>query len=83
VCCLADLRDLTKYSSTPKDGGVIAWPVVHSAAERDAGSAGIIFKIKAQVLKKAGDEEEPKAAESPKAAAPGEETDSQRLKDEL
>ncbi|KAK7754295.1 hypothetical protein SLS62_003588 [Diatrype stigma] len=61
--CADTLSDLSRYSSSPSDGAVVAWTTEHTKAKRSKGR-DIDFTITAQVLKKA-EEGEGKAKESP------------------
>ncbi|RYP65955.1 hypothetical protein DL770_008889 [Monosporascus sp. CRB-9-2] len=50
--CEAELSNISKYSSNPSDGGVVAWVTEHSKAKRPQGR-DMEFTVTAQVLKKA------------------------------
>jgi len=53
---------LAKYTPTPAEGAVVAYPVKKAKARRGLGEREMEFTIKAQVLK-AKPAEEPKAEE--------------------
>lgn len=76
------LRDLAKYTPTPAESAVVAYPVQKTKAKRGLGERTMEFTIKAQVLKaKLVDEakkEEPKVEEVKK-----EEVKEEVKKDEL
>lgn len=61
------LRDLAKYTPTPADSAVVAYPVQKTKAKRSLGERTMEFTIKAQVLKAKPAEdvkkEEPKVEE--------------------
>jgi hypothetical protein len=71
------LRDLAKYTPTPAEGAVVAYPVKKARARRGLGEREMEFTIKAQVLK-AKPAEEPKVEEVKK-----EEVKEEVKKDEL
>jgi hypothetical protein len=76
------LRDLAKYTPTPAEGAVVAYPVKKAKARRGLGEREMEFTIKAQVLK-AKPAEEPKA-EEPKAEEPkAEEAKKEEVKEEV
>ncbi|KAK3486918.1 uncharacterized protein B0T23DRAFT_236974 [Neurospora hispaniola] len=49
--CEETLSDMTKYTAKPTDGGVVAYPVDKTRANRAEGKREMEFTIKAQVLK--------------------------------
>ncbi|KAJ4404086.1 hypothetical protein N0V85_004949 [Neurospora sp. IMI 360204] len=49
--CEETLSDITKYTSKPTDGAVVAYPVDKTRADRAEGKREMEFTIKAQVLK--------------------------------
>lgn len=71
------LRDLAKYTPTPADGAVVAYPVQKARAKRSLGERTMDFTIKAQVLKA-------KPAEEPKKEEPKvEEVKKEEVKEEV
>ncbi|RYP11280.1 hypothetical protein DL765_007832 [Monosporascus sp. GIB2] len=50
--CEAELSDISKYTPTPSDGGVVAWITEYSKAKRPQ-SRDMEFTVTAQTLKKA------------------------------
>lgn len=54
--CEGYLLDLERYSSTPKDEGVVAWVVERTVPDWESQGRDISFKVKAQVLKAQADE---------------------------
>ncbi|KAK5662275.1 hypothetical protein OQA88_8181 [Cercophora sp. LCS_1] len=64
--CADALLDITKYSATLADGGVIAYPIKKSRAKRDSGLRDIEFTIKAQTLKAKPEDKTEKAKEEAK-----------------
>ncbi len=54
--------NLSRYTSKPKDGAVVAWTTHHSTPNRQKDERDIKFTIKAQALKAmAGSQEHVKA----------------------
>lgn len=79
--CTGQLKNLKKYSSTPQDGAVVAWTTSHQTQPRDKDLRGLVFTVKAQVLKaKPGTE---KAEEAPPAKSPSASIEEKDGKDEL
>ena len=64
------LKDLAKYTPTPADSTVVAYPVQKARAKRGEGERQMEFTIRAQVLKAKPAEETKKADESKKAEEP-------------
>ncbi|KAF6825930.1 phenylacetaldoxime dehydratase [Colletotrichum musicola] len=53
--CESEMLDLGRYSSTPKDGGVVAWAVEQTVPEWQSEERDVTFTVKAQVLERVGD----------------------------
>lgn len=74
------LKNLKKYAAKPQDGGIIAWVTDHKTQPREENLRGLVFTVKAQVLKaKSGTE---KAEEAPPAKSPAASAE-EETKDEL
>lgn len=48
------LADLSKYTSVPRDGGVVAWPISYERPPRMQDKRELTFTIRAQVLRTKG-----------------------------
>lgn len=76
------LSDLSKYSPELVDGGVVAYPVEHTAPGKRPSQRDIEFTIKAQVLKlKEGAQAAEKAEKTENAEAAAESTSAENAEE--